>query len=100
MLLFAHFLWGSIVLAHSSYSIVKMCLVVKWLLLVKYQILKSMYKLSAFLQELERKSQVKLNTLLEIETAVQKKWESEKTFEEDAPQVCICQQAGLFVSQW
>eukprot|EP00794_Sanderia_malayensis_P007562 gene7562-8400_t len=34
--------------------------------------------------ELERKSKVKLNTLLEIETAVQKRWEEEKVFEENA----------------
>eukprot|EP00795_Rhopilema_esculentum_P000827 gene827-10569_t len=36
--------------------------------------------------ELERKSQVKLNTLLEIEAAVQKQWDTERIFEEDAPQ--------------
>lgn len=51
-----------------------------------------------FLQELERKSQVKLNTLLEIETAVQKKWENEKIFEEDAPQVSVASIASLCTS--
>jgi len=35
--------------------------------------------------ELERKSQVKLNTLLEIEAKAQAKWKEEKIFEEDAP---------------
>ena len=88
----------SIVLVHSTYFIMKMCFVLKWLLLVKFQILKSIKALFVFLQELERKSQVKLNTLLEIETAVQKKWESEKIFQEDAPQVCIqyiCQQVSI-----
>ena len=38
-------------------------------------------------QELERKSNAKLNTLLEIETAVQKKWEDERIFEVEAPEV-------------
>lgn len=37
-------------------------------------------------EQLERKSNVKLNVLLEIEEAVQKRWYDEKIFEEDAPQ--------------
>jgi hypothetical protein len=32
-----------------------------------------------------RKSNVKVNTLLDIEKQVQNKWYSEKIFEEDAP---------------
>ena len=47
------------------------------------------YIIMYFLKELERKSQVKLNTLLEIEAAVQKQWEAERIFEEDAPQVNV-----------
>lgn len=34
---------------------------------------------------LERKSTAKLTELLQIEQRVQKKWEEEKIFEEDAP---------------
>lgn len=34
---------------------------------------------------LERKSTAKLTELLQIEQKVQKKWEEEKIFEEDAP---------------
>ena len=34
---------------------------------------------------LERKSTAKLTELLQIEQRVQKKWEDEGTFEEDAP---------------
>lgn len=34
---------------------------------------------------LERKSTAKLTELLQIEQKVQKKWEDEKIFEEDAP---------------
>ena len=45
------------------------------------------YILDFYLQELERKSQVKLNTLLEIEAKAQARWKDEKIFEEDAPPV-------------
>lgn len=41
------------------------------------------------IQELERKSNVKLNVLLDIEKSVQKQWYDNDIFEVDAPKVSV-----------
>ena len=53
----------------------------------------------------ERKSNAKVSALREIEVDVQKFWENEKVFQEDAPEVCISlivtslEHAWVFFSQ-
>jgi leucyl-tRNA synthetase len=36
-----------------------------------------------------RKGSAKLNALLDIESQIQKKWETDKTFEENAPETKV-----------